>query len=115
MLMIFGQVGMFVGCISGCVDVVDDLVLVDVIVLYGDLFLVYLVKGYYDLYCNVDEEEVVQCFSCKVMCEIWVIFQFECLMGLCIEQLCEVIDDDFILMCLFGVLVYVCGVFNLCQ
>lgn len=110
-----GQAGVFAGCISGRADAADDLVLVDATALHGDPFLAHLAKGHHDLYRNADEEEAAQRSSRKAARETWVTFQLERLMGLRIEQLCEVIDDDPTLMRPPGAPAYVRGVLNLRQ
>jgi purine-binding chemotaxis protein CheW len=108
-----GQAGVFAGCISGRADGADDLVLVDAPVLHADPFLAHLAKGHHDLYRNGDDEAAAERAARQSTRETWVTFQLDRLMGLRIEQLCEVIDEDPALMRPPGAPAYVRGVLNL--
>lgn len=94
MPVIRGQAGLFAGCISRRDTGADDLVLVDAPALLAEPAMAELAKGHRDLYLVADEAERGAEIRRQRARETWVTFQLDRLMGLRIEQLCEVIDYD---------------------
>lgn len=109
-----GQTGLLAGCISRGDSGQDDLALVDAPALHADPFLAHLARGHRDLYLVGADETEAQAGR-KRQRETWVTFQLDRLMGLRIEQLCEVIDDDPALLRPPGAPPFVRGVLNLRQ
>jgi len=110
-----GQTGLLAGCISRQDSGQDDLCLVDAPALHADPFLAHLAKGHRDLYLVATDEATDGHAGKPRVRETWVTFQLDRLMGLRIEQLCEVIDYDPSLMRPPGAPAFVRGVLNLRQ
>lgn len=108
-----GHAGVFAGCISERGAGADDVMLVDAAALYADPFMAHLAKGHHDLYLDTGRRDAQTEAQQQGGRETWVTFQLDRLMGLRIEQLCEVIDDDRSLMHPPGTPDYVRGVLNL--
>lgn len=110
-----GQTGLIAGCISRKESGEDDLALVDAPALHADPFLAHLATGHRDLYRVAADEDAAAQASRQRLRESWVTFRLDRLMGLRIEQLCEVIDYDPSLMRPPGAPAFVRGVLNLRQ
>lgn len=111
-----GQSGMFAGCIDRREQGNDDdLILIDAPALHADPTMAHLAKGHRDLYLVEDDLQAVARAARKRASDTWVTFRLDRLMGLRIEQLCEVIDYDDALIHPPGAPHYVCGVLNLRQ
>lgn len=110
-----GQTGLIAGCISRKDSDQDDLALVDAPALHADPFLAHLATGHRDLYLVAADEAAVAQSAQRRVRETWVTFRLDRLMGLRIEQLCEVIDYDPSLMRPPGAPAFVRGVLNLRQ
>lgn len=110
-----GQTGLIAGCISRKDSGQDDLALVDAPGLHADPFLAHLATGHRELYLVAADEAAAAQAGQRRLRETWVTFQLDRLMGLRIEQLCEVIDYDPSLMRPPGAPPFVRGVLNLRQ
>ncbi|HEU4670026.1 MAG TPA: chemotaxis protein CheW [Dyella sp.] len=110
-----GQTGLIAGCISRKDSGEDDLALVDAPALHADPFLAHLATGHRDLYLVTGEGTAADRADRQRVRQTWVTFQLDRLMGLRIEQLCEVIDYDPALMRPPGAPAFVRGVLNLRQ
>lgn len=115
MPVIRGQAGLFAGCISRSDTATHDLILVSAPALLAEPYMAELAKGHHDLYLVADHElRDVEATRQRAR-ETWVTFHLDRLMGLRIEQLCEVIDYDPALVRPPGAPSHVRGVLNLRQ
>ncbi len=109
------RAGLFAGCISGRDTGIDDLIMVNAPALLAEPSMAELTTGHRDLYLVADDAQRSAETRRRPGRETWVTFQLDRLMGLRIEQLCEVIDYNRALIRPPGAPAHVRGVLNLRQ